>query len=128
MKQADSFVKQRKDNVVYKFITAPSSAADTCIGRSRLLYAYPSSSSSSRSSSPEGRPAQTQKPIPLSQRLRALQTELTALEHELADPSNPLLHKEREESVDPGELIKGLVDVRGRLDKIRKDKEGRGKL
>ncbi|KIL68934.1 hypothetical protein M378DRAFT_158085 [Amanita muscaria Koide BX008] len=96
--------------------------------RSRLLYAYPSSSSSSRSSSPEGRPAQTQKPIPLPQRLRALQTELTALEHELADPSNSLLHKEREESVDPGELIKGLVDVRGRLDKIRKDKEGRGKL
>jgi len=47
----------------------------------------------------------------------------------LADPSNPLLHKEREEdNVDPGELIRGLVDVRGRLEKIRKRKEGRGKL
>jgi hypothetical protein len=61
--------------------------------------------------------------------LRALQAELSALENELADPSNPLLHKEREEdNVDPGELIRGLVDVRGRIEKIRKGKEGRGKL
>lgn len=48
---------------------------------------------------------------------------------ELADPSNPLLHKEREEgNVDSGELIRGMVDVKGRLDKISKIKEGRGKL
>lgn len=48
---------------------------------------------------------------------------------ELADPSNPLLAREREEdSVDPGELIRGLVDVRGRLEKISKGKEGRGRL
>jgi nuclear migration protein JNM1 len=61
--------------------------------------------------------------------LRALQSELAALETELADPSNPLLQKEREENhVDPGELIRGLVDVRGRLDKIRRGKEGRGRL
>lgn len=54
---------------------------------------------------------------------------MAALETELADPSNPLLHKEREEeNVDPGELIRGLVDVRGRLEKIRRGKEGRGKL
>lgn len=58
-----------------------------------------------------------------------LQQELSALETELADPSNPQLHKERvEDNVDPGELIRGLVDVRGRLDKIRKEKEGRGRL
>lgn len=69
------------------------------------------------------------KPVPLSHRLRALQAELVALEAELADPSNPQLHKERvEDHVDPGELIRGLVDVRGRLEKISKGKEGRGKL
>ena len=61
--------------------------------------------------------------------MRTLQTELSALESELADPSNPLLQKEREEeNVDPGELIRGLVDVRTRLEKIRKGKEGRARL
>jgi nuclear migration protein JNM1 len=65
----------------------------------------------------------------LSHRLRALNTELIALEAELADPANPLLQKEREEgNVDPGELIKELFDVRGRLEKIRKGHEGRGRL
>jgi nuclear migration protein JNM1 len=69
------------------------------------------------------------KPLPLSQRLRALQAELASLENELSDPSNPLLEKEREESnVDPGELLRGLVDVRSRLDKIVKEKEGRARL
>lgn len=67
--------------------------------------------------------------MPLSHRLRTLQSELAALEVELADPSNPLLAREREEdNVDPGELIRGLVDVRGRLEKISKGKEGRGRL
>ena len=61
--------------------------------------------------------------------MRSLQTELSALEHELADPSNPLIQREREEeNVDPGELIRGLVDVRTRLNKIRKVKEGRARL
>lgn len=65
----------------------------------------------------------------MSHRLRNLQTELAALETELADPSNPQLAKEREEeNVDPGELIRGLVDVRARLEKINKGKEGRGRL
>ncbi|KAF8626814.1 hypothetical protein AX15_004652 [Amanita polypyramis BW_CC] len=95
--------------------------------RIRTLYVYPSSPPS-RSSSPEGTSALSQKTIPLSQRLRALQAELAVLEQELADPSNPLLQKEGEENVDPGELIKGLVDIRGRIEKIRKDKEGRGRL
>lgn len=50
------------------------------------------------------------------------------MENEVSDPSNPLLQKEREESnVDPGELIKGLVDVRARLDKVSQ-KEGRSRL
>ena len=30
--------------------------------------------------------------------------------------------------MDPGEMIRGLVDVRGRLEKISKGKEGRGRL
>lgn len=30
--------------------------------------------------------------------------------------------------MDPGELIRGLVDVRGRLDKIKRGKEGRARL
>jgi len=69
------------------------------------------------------------RPVSLSQRLRALQHELLSLESELADPANPLIQKEREEEqVDPGELIRGLVDVRSRLDKIKKGKEGRARL
>lgn len=65
----------------------------------------------------------------LSQRLRALQNELLSLENELSDPANPLIQKEREEEqVDPGELIRGLVDVRTRLEKIKKGKEGRARL
>ncbi|KIM92067.1 hypothetical protein PILCRDRAFT_195 [Piloderma croceum F 1598] len=90
--------------------------------RSRPHYAYPPSPDSPTSPT-------THRPVPLSQRLRALQNELAALETELADPSNPLLAKEREQdNVDPGELIRGLVDVRGRLEKISKGKEGRGRL
>lgn len=37
-------------------------------------------------------------------------------------------NEKEDDVVDPGELIRGLVDVRGRLEKIRKDKQGRGKL
>ncbi|KAF9007986.1 hypothetical protein BDQ17DRAFT_1350367 [Cyathus striatus] len=93
--------------------------------RERSHYAYPPSPTFSSSPGQSSTP----RPVPLSHRLRALQAELSALEHELSDPSNPLIQKEREEqNVDPGELIRGLVDVRGRLEKIRKDKEGRGRL
>ncbi|KAF9502007.1 hypothetical protein BDN71DRAFT_1379376 [Pleurotus eryngii] len=90
----------------------------------RTEHAYPPSSTS-----PVDETNSSSKPIPLSYRLRALQAELAALEEELSDPTNPQLHKERvEDHVDPGVLIRGLVDVRGRLEKIRKGKEGRGKL
>ncbi|KAJ6475227.1 Dynamitin-domain-containing protein [Mycena vitilis] len=93
--------------------------------RPRTHYAYPPSPTDPSSPIEPS----TSRPVPLSQRLRALQAEVMSLETELADPANPLLFKEREEdSVDPGELIRGLVDVRGRLDKIRKGKEGRGRL
>ncbi|KAJ7502753.1 Dynamitin-domain-containing protein [Mycena galericulata] len=93
--------------------------------RPRTHYAYPPSPTDPASPIEPS----TSRPVPLSQRLRALQAEVMSLETELADPANPLLFKEREEdSVDPGELIRGLVDVRGRLDKIRKGKEGRGRL
>ncbi|KAK2467797.1 hypothetical protein APHAL10511_000092 [Amanita phalloides] len=96
-------------------------------GRSRILYAYPSLRSS-RSSSAESASGSPRKTVPLSQRLRALQSEVAHLEEELADPSNKLLQKEREENIDTGELIKGLVDIRGRIEKITKHKQGRGKL
>ncbi|KIY44567.1 hypothetical protein FISHEDRAFT_51219 [Fistulina hepatica ATCC 64428] len=91
-------------------------------------YAYPSSPTSEPS---EGLSVSRSAPLPV--RLRALKAELAALESELADPTNPALFSNEEEKslakpVDPGELIRGLVDVRARLDKIRKDKEGRGRL
>ncbi|KAJ7782999.1 Dynamitin-domain-containing protein [Mycena metata] len=86
--------------------------------RPRTHYAYPPSPTDPTSPVEPS----TSRPVPLSQRLRALQAEVMSLETELADPANPLLFKEREEdSVDPGELIRGLVD-------IRKGKEGRGRL
>ncbi|KAF9484478.1 hypothetical protein BDN70DRAFT_872501 [Pholiota conissans] len=93
---------------------------------SRTHYEYPPSTGSTAS------PSNTLgilRSVPLSHRLRALQVELQALEQELADPSNPLIQKEREEdNVDPGELIRGLVDIRTRLNKIKKGKEGRARL
>ena len=94
--------------------------------RAKTRYAYPPSPDFP---SPPDDSAIGSRPVSLSHRLRALQNELSALENELADPSNPLIQKEREEEhVDPGELIKGLVDVRTRLDKIKKGKEGRARL
>jgi hypothetical protein len=47
------------------------------------------------------------------------------LEGEVADPSNPAL---KAEGVDAGEMIRGLVDVRRRLEKVRMGREGRGRL
>ncbi|KAF5321184.1 hypothetical protein D9619_001394 [Psilocybe cf. subviscida] len=99
--------------------------ADQRRARNKSLYEYPASSDSI--SPVDGTDAP--RSVPLSHRLRALQIELLSLENELADPANPLLQKEREaENVDAGELIRGLVDVRSRLDKIKKGKEGRAKL
>jgi nuclear migration protein JNM1 len=58
-----------------------------------------------------------------------LQSELASLETELADPANPLLAREREEShVDPGDLLKGLVDVKARLGKFSAGQQGRVRL
>ncbi|TFK25489.1 hypothetical protein FA15DRAFT_668361 [Coprinopsis marcescibilis] len=95
--------------------------------RKRAIYAYPESPTGSPSGL--GNSADAGKSLPLSHRLKALQAELFSLEQELSDPTNPLIQKEREESnIDPGELIRGLVDVRGRLNKILKEKEGRARL
>lgn len=46
----------------------------------------------------------------------------------MSDPANPLLAHEQGSGIDPGELLRGLVDVRGRLEKINDIKTGRGKL
>ncbi|KIO20564.1 hypothetical protein M407DRAFT_220326 [Tulasnella calospora MUT 4182] len=78
----------------------------------RTVYTYPPSPTASRSPSP-GDPASSTRGPPLRARLRALQQELSALESEISDPSNPLLLQEAD--VDTGEMLKGLVEVRGRL-------------
>jgi len=94
--------------------------------RSRTTYVYPSSPELPSSTTNQ---SDVSRPIPLSRRLQQLNIELTALETEFSDPSNPLLQKEREEdNIDPGELIKDLVVVRSRLDKFRKCHEGRARL
>ena len=64
----------------------------------------------------------------MSHRLRSIQTELSALEADISDPTNPLLVHEQDSGIDPGELLRGLVDVRGRLERINGTKTGRGKL
>jgi len=91
--------------------------------RARTRYAYPPSPTSS--DPPE---SPTRGPPPLSYRLRTLQAELSALEADISDPTNPLLVNEQDSGIDPGELLRGLVDVRGRLGKINGTKTGRGKL
>ncbi|KAF5389433.1 hypothetical protein D9757_004311 [Collybiopsis confluens] len=95
--------------------------------RPRTRYIYPPSPAQSDSESIEGENARH---VPLPSRIKILQAELAALESELADPSNPLLFKEQEEeiAVDPGEMLRGLVDVRVRLEKIRQGSEGRERL
>jgi len=82
--------------------------------RTRTIYAYPPSPNRSPSRSPS--PGRQRVP-PLKTRLRALQHELASLEAELADPSNPLLLAD-EGSADAGEMMRGLVEVRGRLLKL----------
>ena len=92
--------------------------------RPRILYTYPPSPGSSGRSSPEpSTPVQ-----PLSQRLRRLKAELSALEAEAGDPSNPALIDDGDDHIDPGDLIRDIVDAKSRLGKISKMKEGRGKF
>jgi nuclear migration protein JNM1 len=88
--------------------------------RERHLYAYPSSRTPS--------PTPTHPPS-LALRLKLLQSEISSLETELADPANPLLARDREQSqVDPGQLLKGLVDIKARLAKFSASHEGRVRL
>jgi len=100
-----------------------------CTGRQRTRYVYPPSSSSSSGHSRSSSRSPTRR-LPLPARLRALQADLAALEAELEDPSNPALQaREKDgEGVDPGEMIRGLVDVRRRLEMVRREREGRGRL
>ena len=68
-------------------------------------------------------------PSSLALRLKLLQSELASLETELADPANPLLARDREQNqVDPGQLLKGLVDVKARLAKFSASHETRVRL
>lgn len=96
---------------------------DTERHRAKTRYAYPPSPSSS---DPPESPIHG--PPPVSHRLQALQAELSALEADISDPTNPILVDEQKSGIDPGELLRGLVDVRGRLEKINGIKTGRGKF
>ncbi|KAJ3807051.1 Dynamitin-domain-containing protein [Lentinula aff. lateritia] len=93
--------------------------------RHRTRYAYPPSATQSGSSSAD---EETSRPIPLSRRLKGLQAELSSLEAELVDPSSPLFLNDEVNDANPGELLRGLVDVRGRVNQISRSTEGRGKL
>ena len=97
--------------------------------RNKVQYVYPPSPTSNSPSRPSS-PGQGTSSLPLSQRLRLLQAEVAALEVELSDPTNPLLRKEKEagHAADPGELIRGMVDVKRRIEKISRAREGRGRL
>ncbi|RPD73815.1 hypothetical protein L226DRAFT_572070 [Lentinus tigrinus ALCF2SS1-7] len=101
--------------------------------RPKVQYVYPPSPTSNEPSGPPS-PTQGSGPgfgsLPLSQRLRLLQAEVASLEVELSDPTNPLLRKEKEagHAGDPGELIRGMVDVKRRIEKISRAREGRGRL
>lgn len=84
------------------------------------MYAYPPSRTPSPTPS---------RPPSLALRLKLLQSEVASLETELADPANPLLARDREQShVDPGDLLKGLVDVKARLGKFSTGHKGRVRL
>ncbi|KAI9458560.1 hypothetical protein F5148DRAFT_1220423 [Russula earlei] len=88
--------------------------------RERSFYAYPPSRTPS--------PTPTHPPS-LALRLKLLQSELASLETELADPANPLLRRDRDQGqVDPGDLLKGIVDIKSRLAKYSVGHEGRVRL
>ncbi|KAL1687527.1 Dynamitin-domain-containing protein [Schizophyllum commune] len=89
--------------------------------RFRSRYTYPPSPSRSRSRSPS-----KERPLPISKRLLAIQAELESIEAEVSGSAKEKIVSE--ENIDPGELIRGLTDVRRRLGQIKKDKEGRGRL
>ncbi|KAL1735698.1 Dynamitin-domain-containing protein [Schizophyllum commune] len=89
--------------------------------RFRSRYTYPPSPSRSRSRSPS-----KERPVPISKRLLAIQAELESIEAEVSGSAKEKIVSE--ENIDPGELIRGLTDVRKRLGQIKKDKEGRGRL
>ncbi|EJD52633.1 hypothetical protein AURDEDRAFT_82301 [Auricularia subglabra TFB-10046 SS5] len=84
--------------------------------RARTLYAYPPSPTS---------PTEPAHQPPLAQRIQMLRAELAALEAEVSDPSNPQLNSGE---TDAGEMIRDLVGVKGRLEKLSSRKEGRERL
>ena len=83
------------------------------------MYAYPPSPTSATHDSRDP-----------SVRLASLQAELEALEADLSDPTNPALHQDARggQGIDPGELMRGLMDVRGRLQNVNKSRDRHTKL
>jgi nuclear migration protein JNM1 len=86
------------------------------LGRFREIYAYPESRDGSPSRSPSP-PSSTRKPVPLNTRLQLLQKELDTLEKAVSDPSN-LLAAEAGQDPDPEAMMRGLAEIRGRLNNI----------
>jgi nuclear migration protein JNM1 len=86
--------------------------------RQRTQYIYPPSPSASE---PEHQAS-------VAQRLRQLQAEVAALETDLATSADAAKDDDAEDEPDTGEMLKGLVEVRGRLERMRVNKEGRGRL
>jgi nuclear migration protein JNM1 len=114
--------ERRHGPFTWRFLVFERLIDPTRADRPKTRYTYPPSPTSPSSPS-------SSKPATLPSRLKLLQAEITALEAEIADPSNPLLAEETaQDHVDLGELIRGVVDVKSRLNRIRKDKEGRGRL
>jgi nuclear migration protein JNM1 len=119
LRLADNFGALRESvcSVLYHLVSNSCCAAGT---RERSLYKYPPSRTPS--------PTPTHPPS-LALRLKLLESELSSLETELADPANPLLARDREQShIDPGDLLKGLVDVKARLAKFSAGHESRVRL
>ncbi|KAG8967056.1 hypothetical protein FRC03_010804 [Tulasnella sp. 419] len=87
----------------------------------KTVYTYPPSPDQSPSRSPSPR-----RGPPIQARLQALQHELAALESELSDPATAVTTDtgdDGEPAIDPGEMLKGLVEARNRLSSLSRDRE-----
>lgn len=79
------------------------------IGRFRDVYSYSASPSRSRTPSPSSKSKR-----PLSSRLDSLRRQVEAIEAELSNTSN--LHQDDAKETDPTAIMRGLVEIRGKLE------------